>query len=112
MKRAGQQLAVLVVDHRLVQAPADALHRAAVDLALDQHRVEREADILDRDIVLQRDLAGVGIDRDFRQVDHKAGRVLLDRRAALADHRAGPAFLALRDIGQLADRRLRGRARP
>ena len=34
-ERAGQQLPVLVVDHRLVERPAETLRRAAVELALD-----------------------------------------------------------------------------
>src|SRR6266545_2189693 len=103
-KRTGQQLAVLVVDHRLVQPPADTLDHAAVNLALDHHRVECEAHILDGDVLLQRDVAGLGIDLDLRQVNDETGRVLLDRRAPLADDRPRAAGLALGHASQFADR--------
>ena len=47
MKRAGQQLAALVIDAALEQRLADALGDAAMDLALDDHRVDDPADIVD-----------------------------------------------------------------
>ena len=48
---AGQRLAALgVVDHLLAQRLADALHRAAVELAAHDHRVDHAADVVDRGI--------------------------------------------------------------
>ena len=49
-ERAGQQLAVVVVDRLLQQRLADALHHAAMDLALDQQRIDDGAEIVDRGI--------------------------------------------------------------
>ena len=50
-ERAGQQLAALVVDRTLQQRLADALDDAAMHLALDQHRVQHHAEIVD-DVVV------------------------------------------------------------
>ena len=44
----GHELAGLVVDRALVQRLADALRDAAMDLALDDHRVDDDAEIVDR----------------------------------------------------------------
>ena len=65
MNRAGQQLAVLVVDRVLQQRLADALGDAALHLALDDHRVDDAADVVDRDEVHHLDDAGVRVDLDL-----------------------------------------------
>ena len=46
-ERAGDQLALLVVDDLLVQRLADRVGDAAVHLAVDQHRVDRRAAVVD-----------------------------------------------------------------
>jgi hypothetical protein len=65
---AGDQLAVLVVDGVLEQRLADALDDAAMDLALDQHRVQDEAEIVDDGVVDDGHHAGVGVDLDLGDV--------------------------------------------
>ena len=50
--------------HRL----AEALRDAAVHLALDDHRVDDVAEVVDRDELLDLHLAGVGIDLDLADV--------------------------------------------
>src|SRR3546814_2156993 len=47
---AGQQLAVGVVDDMLVERLAHALHHAAMDLALDNGRVDYPAHVIGDDI--------------------------------------------------------------
>ena len=47
-ERAGDELAVLVVDGAFEQRLADALGDAAVHLALDDHRVDDRAEVVDR----------------------------------------------------------------
>src|SRR5580700_4613443 len=46
--RAGHQLALVVIDGVLEQRLADALGDAAVDVALDDHRIDHGAEIVDR----------------------------------------------------------------
>src|SRR6185437_10090879 len=65
-ERAGDELAVLgVVDSLLHQGLADALHRAAMNLAGQQHWIERHTKIVDDDVVDHLDDAGGGIDLDL-----------------------------------------------
>ena len=47
-ERAGHELAVLVIDRAFEQRLADALRDAAVHLALDDHRIDHRAEIIDR----------------------------------------------------------------
>ena len=63
-ERGGERLALRVEGHLLVERGADALRRAAEDLAVDDHRVDQHAAVLDDDVVEDLDLAGLGIDRD------------------------------------------------
>ena len=87
---AGQQLAaLLVVDRILEQRLADALGDAAMDLALDDHRVDDVAEIVDRDEVHDLDDAGVGIDLDL--ADMRAGRIGEVRRIVERRSPRGPA---------------------
>ena len=53
------ELALGVVDVLLVQRPADALHGAALELALDVGRMDRRADVLRRGVAADGDAAGV-----------------------------------------------------
>ena len=72
-ERAGQQLArCLVVDAALEHRLADALREAAVHLALDDHRIDDVAEVVDRDEALDLACAGVRVDLDLADV--AAGR--------------------------------------
>ena len=51
---AGQELAALVVDEPLAQRLADALGHRAVDLALDDHRIDDGPAVLDDHVVAHR----------------------------------------------------------
>ena len=66
------ELALGVVDVLLVQRPADALHGAALELALDIGRMDRRADILRRGVAADGDDAGVGIDLEVDAVHAEA----------------------------------------
>ena len=59
-ERAGDELAGFVVDDMLHQRLAGALRDAAVDLAVQQQRVELDAEVVDHGIAHDLDLAGVG----------------------------------------------------
>ena len=69
---AGDQLAVLVVDGLLVERLAQALHDAAVHLAIHEHRVDDVADIVHRHVAFDVHLPGVAI--HFRHHDVRAER--------------------------------------
>ncbi len=62
---AGEELAFGIVDRHLHQGLADALHGAAMQLALDDHRIDDGAEIVDAGIFHHRDHAGIGIDLDL-----------------------------------------------
>ena len=64
-ERAGEQLAVAVVDRLFHQRLADALHHAAVQLAFDDQRIDDGAEIVDAGIFGDLDDAGFRIDLDF-----------------------------------------------
>ena len=67
-ERRGQRLALRVERHLLEQRRADALRRAAVDLAVDDHRVDQDAGVFHHDVIEDFDAAGFRIDRDDRGV--------------------------------------------
>ena len=71
-ERRRHELAAVVVDRAFQQRLADALGEAAMDLALDDHRVDQPAEIVGRDEVDEVGLAGAGIDLDLADVG--AGR--------------------------------------
>ena len=80
-ERAGHELAVLVVDRALQQRLADALGDAAVDLALDDHRIDRRCrNHRPRSRPTISRLAGVRIDLDLADVaagrEGEVGRVV------------------------------------
>src|SRR5580704_10363240 len=83
---------VLVVDVFFVERPADTLRHAALDLALDIGGVNGPADILDRRIAQDLDLARLLVDLDVADMRRKAGAGALrvDRQLG-ADRTAGPS---------------------
>src|SRR5262249_62047394 len=64
-ERAAHQLAAAVVGATLEQRLADALGEAAVDLALDDHRIDDGADGVDAPETDDLEAAGVGIDLEL-----------------------------------------------
>ena len=54
----GQRLAGLVEPHQLEQGRADAMDDAAADLALDHHRIDHAAAIMNHDVAENFDRAG------------------------------------------------------
>jgi len=73
-ERAGQELpARWVIDAVLTERLADALRNTAMDLALDDHRVQHDADIFDCGVGYERELAGLRVDLDLSDVDSRPG---------------------------------------
>ena len=64
----GDRLAGIVVAHPFEHGIADAMRNAAVDLALDDLRIDPAAGILDRDIAQDGDAAGLDVDLDLDDV--------------------------------------------
>src|SRR5437667_9036406 len=64
-----ERLAALVIDELLEQRAAEPLNRAAGELALDQHRVDRLADVVGDEIALDLHAAGVAVDPHYRDVN-------------------------------------------
>src|SRR5262249_34454122 len=79
-ERAADELAAAVVGARLERRLADALGDAAVDLALDDHRIDDGADVVDAPEPDDLDAAGVRIDlelADMRAIaEGEAGRIV------------------------------------
>ena len=71
-ERGVEQLARLVVGHPLVERAADALRDAAVDLALDDHRVDQVAAVVDDGVLQDLDLRRVRVGLDDHGV-HAVG---------------------------------------
>src|SRR5699024_2904205 len=67
-ERRGQRGAVLVVDDVLPQRLGDALSRAPVLLTLDEQGIEHPSAVVHRDVTYWRDLTGLGVDLDDRDV--------------------------------------------
>src|SRR5262245_14534542 len=67
-ERAGHQLAVRAVDHFLQERLCDALGQPPVHLARDEGRADADAAVIDRHELAHRDLAGLAIDLDDRDV--------------------------------------------
>src|SRR6185437_4344982 len=82
---AGEKLTVLVEDDCFHQRLTDALRRAAMHLALDDHRIDDAAGIVDRRIADDADAAELGIDLNL------AGRGAIGMRmeARVEDRRRG-----------------------
>ena len=67
-ERGIEHLRVAVVHDLVEEHAAEPLHQRADRLAVDDVRVDRDADVLDRDIVENIDVAGARIDRDMAGV--------------------------------------------
>ena len=91
--RAGQQLAVIVVDRALPEGLARALDHAAVDLPLDNHWIDLGAAVVHRHVAFQDNVAVVGVDADHRHVGAEGigeiGRVVESRRLQARLHTLG-----------------------
>src|SRR6266851_2877050 len=80
-ERAGEELALRVVERALQHRLADPLHHSAVDLPLDQQRIDDGAKIIDGKIFHHLDMAGLRIDLDLGDMT----AVRKGRRHAVAD---------------------------
>ena len=83
MNEPGDELAAAVVGAALEQRLADPLGDAAVDLALDDHRVDDGADVVDGPEADDLDAAGLRIDLDLADMGAVAegeARRIVDRR--------------------------------
>ena len=116
MNEVGGRLARGVVGELLQQRAADALRRAARDLALDQHRVDGPADLVGDVVAQQPHAAGLGVDLDLAECRRRRGSSWPGRRRSCA--RARPGLLAALARwrrrrgrgGELAERERRARA--
>ena len=79
-----QGLPGIVVAHPFVERRADAMHDAAMDLALDQHRIDHAAAIVDDEVAPEPHLSGLAVDLGL---DHMGpvgighgGRLVVARR--------------------------------
>src|SRR6516225_8383633 len=89
----------------LKESLANALHDPAMDLALEQERVDGAAEIVDDGVALHYDAAGIGIDLNLDDVA-AVGEGLSWRHAVM--RRIEPRFHARRQFRRIA-RRLRHR---
>ena len=107
--RAGQQLAgLLVVDAALEQRLADALGEAAMDLALDDHRVDDAAEVVDGgEADRPRHARSRGRSRPRRYARRREGEVLRVVEGGLVEARA-----RARHAGSCAARRRSAPPRP
>ena len=67
--RAREELPIVAVRGALPERLADALNDATMKLPVDDHRVDLLADVVDRDIPHEIDLAGLLVDFDQRDLD-------------------------------------------
>ena len=75
-ERARKELAaVWIIDRMLKQSLADALHDTAMDLALEQERIDGPAEIVDDRVALDYDPAGIGIDFSTSAMWQPLGKV-------------------------------------
>ena len=79
-QRAGEHLAVFAEEHLFAQRFAEALRHAAVNLALDDHRVDDYAAVIDQHELLDGRLAGFAIDRTMATCAPKPHASRRDRR--------------------------------
>ena len=89
-------VAVLVVQHLLVQRLRRALGDAAVLLAANEQRVEDAAAVVDGDVAQHRDAAGLGVDLDDRDV-----RAERERRVGAVEVELVAQRARLEAVGQL-----------
>src|SRR5262249_8939322 len=106
-ERAADELAAPVVGATLEQRLADALGEAAVDLALDDHRIDDGADVVAAPETDDLDAAGVRIDlelADMRPVAEGEARRIVDR-GLLQAGLDGLERKVVRYVSRLRDRR-------
>src|SRR3954451_9705536 len=100
-RQVGPELLAAVLDRRgpgvgvLEQAEAESHHGPAVDLTLDQRRVDRAPDVVHLRHLQDRDLAGLVVDLDLDDA-----RRIGDRRVRLGGHRS----VVVVDLGQRLER--------
>ena len=93
--RAGQELAVLVVDALLPHGLADALHDPAVDLALNDDGIDLRAAVVHRDVALQLHVAGLRVHLH----DSKVGAVREDEVRRIVERcRLQPGLHSFRHV--------------
>ncbi len=106
-ERARHELPVGVVMDALVQRLSDRVHDPAVHLPVDQHRIDRRAAVVDRDVLDDLHLARLGIDLDHARVrserEHEVLRVvercLLEPRLDVGWQLLGRDVGGERDVG-------------
>jgi len=113
---ARLQVAVLVVGRALEQRRADALGDAAVDLPLDDERVDDLPAVVDADVLLDLYLGGLRVDLDDRDVrperEREVLRVVEVRHLQAGVHLVGQVVAEVRLVGDALDvHRPVGRAR-
>src|SRR5207248_8696627 len=94
------EAAVLVVDIFLVERPANALGDPALHLAFDIAGVDRAADILDRRVPQDLDVAGLAVDLDIANMGREARALALGIDLHLGADRAAGAGRLARDLRQ------------
>ena len=109
MNDAVEAVALVVERDDLHQRDADALGEAAVDLALDDHRVDPHAAVVDRDEAADLHVRGLGVDVDDRDVGAvrvgEVRRVVDDLRVEAALEALGQRVAAVGALGDVEDRR-------
>ena len=73
-ERAAQRLPVIAEAHLLVKSSPDALGHPTVNLAVDDHRIEKYTAVLDHDIVEDGDRPSLRIDENSRRMGGVAER--------------------------------------
>src|SRR5712692_7208012 len=100
---AARDVALVVVADLLVQRGADPLREAAVDLALDDHRIDDVAAVVDRDEAPDFHVARAAVDVHHADVtaegESQVGRIVIVRRLQ-------PRLHALRMVGVRRERAL------
>ena len=94
------QLAGFVIDGILQKRLADALGNAAMDLALDDHRIDHHPEIIDRREAFDRGHAGIGIDLDLADM-HACREGEVRRIVEGALFQAGLEILAGEFVGNI-----------
>src|ERR1700730_540895 len=71
----GQKLAgCLIVNAVFAECLADTLHESAMDLPLDDHRIDNSADVIDRDVVHERHYTRFWVNFDLRDMSSTGKR--------------------------------------
>ncbi len=105
-ERGGERVALLVPREVLEEHAADALHRAAGDLTLDDVRVDHRPAVLGDDVAQQLDLAGFDVDlagAHVGGVGPDAERFGAVAGARLEAHRHVGRELVLAEVGEVGD---------